>query len=53
METSINEKHGNSLKQPSIHIDLEIHISPESTLEQIDKVFESIAKHLYGRHDKK
>jgi hypothetical protein len=34
---------------PTIHVDLEIHISPESTPEQIDKVFECIAKHLYGR----
>jgi len=38
---------------PSIHIDLEIHVSPESTPEQIDKVFESIAKHLYGKSDSK
>lgn len=38
---------------PSIHIDLEIHISPESSPEQIDKVFESISKHLYGRSDSK
>jgi hypothetical protein len=32
---------------PSVHIDLQIHISPESTPEQIEKIFESIAKHLY------
>lgn len=31
---------------PSIHIDLQIHISPEAKLEQIDKLFESMAKHL-------
>lgn len=40
---------------PSIHIDVQIHLSPESPPEQIDKVFESIAKHLkalYG-HSKK
>jgi len=31
---------------PSIHIDLQIHISPEATPEQVDKIFESIAKHF-------
>lgn len=34
---------------PGLHIDIQIHISPESTPEQIDKIFESMAKHLYGR----
>ena len=33
---------------PSVHIDIQIHISPESTSDQIDKIFESMAKHLYG-----
>jgi len=36
---------------PAVHIDIQIHISPESTAEQIDKIFESMAKHLYGRKD--
>lgn len=31
---------------PSLHIDVQIHISPESSSEQIDKIFESMAKHL-------
>lgn len=34
--------------RPSIHFDVQIHISPDSTPEQIDKVFESMAKHLKG-----
>ncbi|MGJ0560744.1 DUF5343 domain-containing protein [Methylocystis sp.] len=34
---------------PEVHIDIQIHISPESTAEQIEKIFESMAKHLYGR----
>jgi len=34
---------------PAVHIDIQIHISPESTAGQIDKIFESMAKHLYGR----
>ncbi|TWB61208.1 hypothetical protein FBZ98_101543 [Rhizobium sp. ERR 922] len=36
---------------PAVHIDIQIHISPESTAEQIDKIFESMAKHLYGRKE--
>ena len=33
---------------PSLHIDIQIHISPESSADQIDKIFESMAKHLKG-----
>jgi hypothetical protein len=33
---------------PSVHIDIQIHISPEATVEQIDQIFKSMAKHLYG-----
>lgn len=36
---------------PSIHIDLQIHVSPEATGEQIDQIFKSMAKHLYGAKD--
>lgn len=32
---------------PAIHIDLQIHIAPETSAEQINKIFESIAKHLF------
>jgi hypothetical protein len=31
---------------PSIHIDVQVHISPDTTPEQIDRIFESMAKHL-------
>jgi len=34
--------------EPSIHIDFQIHISPETTPEQIDQVFASMRRHLYG-----
>ncbi len=34
---------------PSMHIDLQIHINPEMSSEQIDKIFESMGRHLYGR----
>ena len=33
---------------PNLHIDLQIHISPDSTPEQIEAIFESMEKHLYG-----
>jgi len=35
---------------PTVHIDLQIHISPEASVDQIDQVFASMAKHLYGNH---
>lgn len=31
---------------PAIHIDVQVHISPETSAEQIDRIFESMAKHL-------
>ncbi len=34
--------------QPSIHIDFQIHISPEASVEQIDQIFASMRRHLYG-----
>lgn len=37
---------GGSAFSPKLHIDVQIHISPESSPEQIDKIFESMAKHL-------
>ncbi len=38
-----------SRSQPTLHIDLQIHISPEAGPEQIDQIFASMAKHLYDR----
>ena len=38
--------------RPNLHIDLQIHIYPDSTPEQIECIFASMAKHLYGRDDK-
>lgn len=31
---------------PKLHVDIQIHISPDSSPEQIEKIFESMAKHL-------
>ncbi len=33
----------------SLHIDMQVHIDPAATPEQIDSIFASMAKHLYGR----
>ena len=33
---------------PSIHIDVQVHISPDTSPEQIDRIFASMSKHLGG-----
>ena len=42
-------KSGSMHEAPSVHIDVQVHISPDASADQIDKIFESMAKHLYGR----
>jgi len=37
--------------QPSLHIDIQIHISPDAKPEQIEQIFSSMAKHLYKGKD--
>lgn len=34
---------------PNLHIDIQIHISADASDRQIDTIFSSMAKHLYGR----
>ena len=34
---------------PSVHINLQIHVSSDATPDQIDKIFESIATHVYRK----
>ena len=34
--------------RPALHIDIQVHIDPTSSAEQIDQIFASMAKHLYG-----
>jgi hypothetical protein len=34
---------------PSVHIDIQIHIDSSATEQQIDQIFASMARHLYGR----
>ena len=40
---------GSSDRTPTIHIDVQIHISADAKPEQIDQIFASMAKHLYGQ----
>lgn len=48
-EATMDVKNSGSIgNRPNLHIDLQIHISPESTPEQIECIFASMAKHLYG-----
>ena len=35
--------------RPGIHINLQVHISSDATPDQIDKIFESMAKHIYRK----
>lgn len=37
-----------SPRMPDVHIDIQIHISADAKSEQIDQIFASMAKHLYG-----
>ena len=46
------DKNIDSINRPNLHIDLQIHISPDSTPDQIDTIFASMAKHLYGMNNK-
>ena len=51
-EETIASKESQNNSRPNLHIDLQIHISPDSTPEQIEAIFASMAKHLYGADDK-
>lgn len=44
-----NQVHQQSDPLPELHIDIQIHISPDADASQIDQIFASMAKHLYGR----
>ena len=45
------EKNGNTAvatNRPALHIDIQVHIDPTSSADQIDEIFASMARHLYG-----
>jgi hypothetical protein len=37
---------------PKVHLDIQIHIPADATPEQIDQIFASMGKHLYGRDER-
>lgn len=49
-EAPTNTEHRpDTASDPSLHIDVQIHIDSSATPDQIDHIFESMARHLYGR----
>jgi hypothetical protein len=48
IEPKFHEEEPKSHLKPSIHLDIQIHISPQTTPEQIEQIFASMAKHLKG-----
>jgi Family of unknown function (DUF5343) len=47
--TKENPPRGSNSFGPALHIDMQIHISADASDMQIDTIFKSMAKHLYGR----
>jgi hypothetical protein len=45
---SPDQQHGGPVA-PGVYINLQIHISADATPEQIDKIFESMSKHIYRK----
>jgi len=43
-------KFASNSSAPSLHIDIQVHVSAEASPEQVDQIFASMAKHLYGRN---
>lgn len=41
-----NKGHSGKDRLPSVHIDVQVHISPDTTSEQIDRISESMSRHL-------
>ena len=48
-DTSFTPQLQPAVNQPSLHIDINIHIDSAADAEQIDQIFASMGKHLYGR----
>lgn len=48
-EVDLSRSRRVSRPETDIHLDIQIHIPAEATTEQIDKIFESMARHLYNK----
>ena len=47
-EKVASEPDRSELAAPALHLDVQVHISADASESQIDKIFESMARHLYG-----
>lgn len=47
--TTASEPKLDASSEPTVHIDVQIHIDSSASSEQIDQIFSSMARHLYGR----
>lgn len=47
-KNEIEQKHSDNIA-PELHIDVQVHISPDASAEQIEKIFASMSRHLYGK----
>jgi hypothetical protein len=45
----LSNKGQDSMQLPSINMNIQIHITADVTAQQIDQIFASMSKHLYGR----
>ena len=45
---AVNGNTSVATNRPALHIDIQVHIDPASSAEQIDQIFASMARHLYG-----
>jgi hypothetical protein len=44
-----SQQEGQKSETPELHINLQIHISSDSSADQIDQIFASMSKHIYRR----
>jgi len=48
LEGDVPQKPSTGHSRPNLHLDVQVHIAADVTIEQIDAIFASMAKHLYG-----
>jgi hypothetical protein len=49
LETHREKPHRETSDGPSVHINLQVHISSDASTDQIEQVFASMAKHIYKK----
>ena len=46
---STEDPRPSNTESPGVHINVQVHVSSDATPDQIDQIFASMAKHIYGR----